>query len=465
MRMEQMLSHQAKQVQTISPVVYQSLKILQMTSEELEDFIQDSAIENPTLEVEETSDNDYTNSIELIKEHLGRTEASIYSQETQSTNGPYDASRQYDFAESTIVSLRDHLSAQFDLNLTSDDLRLLNLVIDYLDDSGYLTASAGMLGRIGGFDEEYVGYAIKYIQTLDPLGVGAKNLGECLAIQLKRQGYKDPAITRVAEEHLEDIANGNYNKIAKAVGRTTQWVRDACDTIRSLSPKPAAPFGGAPAAPIFADVRVRVDRGRPVAVLERQRYSRLYINDYYLNLSKLEGFEEAAEYLDNKIKQAQWIINAIDSRKQTLLSVATLIAERQSGFFTSNSTLQPFIMRDAALALGIHESTISRAVSGKYLTCERGIFPMKFFFTANAASTEDGYAVSRSHIVKRLGELIGAEDKASPLSDSKIAEALICEGIRISRRAIAKYRLELNIPSTNVRKAAPKPEGAGGARG
>lgn len=452
--MNQILTVAQKQNQTISPLAYQSLKILQMTANDLEDYIQDYALENPVLELDEPAINAGVPSLEALRENLSRSDeyssAREYSVSADSESFP----QARDYGEHTFVSLKEHLAAQFSAELTDDDFRLLNFVADFIDDNGYLTASNTEISQLGGFDGELVGYAVAYIQTLDPLGVGARSLGECLCAQLNLQGCKDPAIMRIVANHLEDVAAGHFSKIAKAVGKNTEWTREACAIIKTLSPKPASSFGGNPVPPLFADIRVSVNGGNPVAVIEHEAYSRPYINEYYIKLSMQDDFKEAAEYLDAKLSQARWLIDAIDNRRKTLTSIANLIAARQHEFFTdAGAALRPFTMKEAAQALEIHESTVSRAINGKYLACGRGTFPLKYFFTAAAVSQENGKGVSRNHAKDRVAQIIKEEDKASPLSDNSIAQILAGEGIGVSRRAVAKYRLELEIPCTSARRS------------
>lgn len=442
--MKHLITTEMKQQQTISPQVYQSLKILQMDLLQLDEYIRDIMLENPVLEESEPGERGVLQSLDSLREPVGWTWEDGMG--WQADEHPAPEPRALD----TGLSLREHLSSQYDPALTAEELRLLDAIVDFIDDAGYLTAGDAEISEISGFPEEYVGYGVAYLQMLDPLGICARTLTECLCIQLKRLGYRDPALQVMAERYLEDIAAGRYNKIARELGRSPQDVRGLCDIVKSLHPKPGSSFGGEAAAPVFPDIIVTVEAGRVFASLNDRGSMRPQISSYYERLARQDEYGEAAAYLEKKLAQARWIIKAVESRKTTLQSIADSIAQRHAQFFLdAGGALEPMTLRQLAAALELHESTISRAISGKYLQCWRGTFPVKYFFTA---AVGDGAAVSRNTAKNRVRALVEAEDKQRPLSDSELAALLETENVRLSRRVIAKYRAELGIPSARLRR-------------
>ena len=446
--MNHLITTELKQQQTISPQVYQSLKILQMNSIQLDEYIKDAVLENPVLEQDENAPySSGLQSLDSMRQPLTWTweEGAGWQEDDR-------PAREF-AAPDTGDSLREHLASQYNSDLSADELRLLDGIVDYLDETGYLTGTDAEISETSGFSEELVSYGVAYLQTLDPLGVCARSLTQCLCIQLDMLDYRDPTLRIMVESHLEDIAAGRYNKIAKKVGRSPQEVRRLCAIVKSLHPKPGACFGGVPAAPSIPDVIVTVEDGAVHAAVNDRGNDRVGINSYYARLARQDEYGEAAAYLAEKLAQARWIIKAVESRRSTLQAIAHGIARYQSEFFLRpEGTLRPLNLKRMAAELELHESTVSRAISGKYLQCKRGTFPLKYFFASGVGAGEDGKATSRNSIKTRIAQLIAAEDKRHPLSDSALTNILAAEGISLSRRVIAKYRSELCIPSTSVRR-------------
>lgn len=446
--MKQLLSAELGQRQTISPQVYQSLNILQMNTVQVDEYINEAALENPVLEVEEHHRDSALQSLENFSRPI--------NWEWDFSGGWWeeDKSQTRELrAPDSANSLREHLAAQFFYALDREEIRLLGNIMDHMDENGYLTATRKEIAALSGFQEEYIGYGIAYLQSLDPLGVCSQDLTECLSVQLERLGYRDPALFAMVREHLPDIAAGHFNKIAKALGRTPEEIRSLCEVIRELNPKPGAPFGELTAPVLVPDIIVTVENGRVLAEVRGRGSRKVGISSYYARIAKTDEYGEAAAYLEEKMAQAKWLIGALESRESTLQQIADMIATHQQAFFLAPAgELQPLTLKEVAQSLELHESTISRAISGKYLQCGRGSFPIKHFFPARVGDERGGGSTSNNAVKNRIKALVEAEDKASPLSDSAIVAILAEEGIRLSRRVISKYRGELLIPGSSARK-------------
>lgn len=446
--MKQLLNAELGQRQIISPQVYQSLNILQMNTMQIDEYISEAALENPVLEVDETHREAALHSLENYARPLN------WEWDFSSGWWADDQTQPRELrAPDTSGSLREHIAAQFFADLDREEIALLSSIMDYMDENGYLAASREELAGFSGFEEEYIGYGIAYLQSLDPLGVCSQNLTECLTVQLERMGYKDAALYSMVREHLPDIAAGRFQKIAKALGRTADEIRALSEIIKALNPKPGGPFGEHSTPVLVPDVFVTIENGVVVAEVRGRDTRRVRISDYYARIAKADEYGEATAYLEEKLTQAKWLVNALENRQSTLQQIADIIAGRQRDFFLLPAgELTPLTLKEVAGALELHESTISRAISGKYLQCGRGSFPLKHFFPGKVGDDAGGGATSNDAVKNRIRLLVEGEDKTAPLSDSAIVAILAEDGIRLSRRVIAKYRSELCIPGSSARK-------------
>ena len=288
------------------------------------------------------------------------------------------------------------------------------------------------------------------LRTLEPAGVGAENLSQCLALQLERAGVDGPALA-IVRDHLEALARCRFRCIADKLGVTVDEVVAARKAIRELDPRPGAVFEQpGQTAYVYPDIFVEEQDGHFVAKARAGERPAFQINGYYRELLANSGQPEVKEYLRKKVQAAQDVLGAIAQRRDTLLRCAQAIVDRQEDFFRrGEQALRPLRMADVADAVGIHESTVSRAVREKYLQCQRGVYPLGYFFSRGGAGGDMGGAAAKA----ALRRLIDGEDKAHPLSDQKLCEALAAGGCPISRRTVAKYRDELNIPGASGRKA------------
>ena len=292
------------------------------------------------------------------------------------------------------------------------------------------------------------------IHGFDPIGVGAKDLAECLMIQLRHQGQLTELFEKVVSEHLEDLANGKFGAIAKELGISPQKVQEMNDVIRSLEPKPGRLFAsGADTKYIVPDVIIEKVDDQYVVTVNESSTPRLMVSSYYSKLMKQsEEDDNLSKYLSERVNSAVWLIKSIEQRKQTIYNVVTAVVRHQKEFLDRGSKyLKTLTLKDIAEELGIHESTVSRSINGKYLQCPRGVFEIKYFFSAGVSGSH-GEGISSNSIKEFIKEIVDSEDSKSPYSDQAMVRMLEEKGISISRRTVAKYRDEMNIPSSSRRK-------------
>lgn len=351
--------------------------------------------------------------------------------------------------EETLVSF---LSRQLDrLRLEESAARLVRYLIYCLDDDGYLRTPLAELSRHGAIPLPKLEEALAVLKTLEPAGVGAAELWECLALQLERIGETGPALT-IVRDHLEALAKRHDRAIAAKLNITPAQVEEARRTIRELDPRPGSVFQRTEQVfYIQPDLTVEEQEGRLTVKSTRGERPPFRLSRYYQKLLKQSEDREVRDYLSEKLRQAENVLWAADQRGSTLLRCAQVIVERQSDFFRFGpEALRPLRMGEVAQELGLHESTVSRAVREKYLQCPQGLYPLSWFFTRSAGT---GEGVSGTAARKLLLRLIDGEDKAKPLSDQQLSEHMAREGCPISRRTVAKYREELGIPSASGRKS------------
>lgn len=415
---------QLRQTQALLPHMYQSLRLLQMNILQLSEHIEQLLLENPLLEENESFSG-----------------VSFY-------DGEYDFEQvsTSDIAE----TLQEHLALQFDVSLTGEESALLTYIVGNLNSAGYLNLTPGEIAVRTGYDEEIVSYAISYLQTLEPAGICAMNLSDCLTIQLKRMGYSDPVYYYIVLNYLEKMAKGHFTQIAKELRCSTSDVSQACGVIRMLDPKPGSAFGVDSPRYVLPDIRVTVDDDRVTASMLDTRHTCLNINHYYSNLAKHELDDNTSKFLSEKLNQAKWLMETMSLRKKTIQNIVDMVIEVQKEFFISGGALVPLSLDDAVSRLGTHKSTISRAINGKTIECSQGIIPLHRFFSIPVGKKKD---TSRDAVKKRIKELIATESEGRPLSDSDLVELFAAEGIQVSRRVLAKYRSEMNIPGVFARKA------------
>lgn len=453
----------------MTPELKQAIEILQYNSLELNEFIQDELLSNPVLQNTPNGADDVVDKEPEPEKKPSTTEDDVYDKiDWKAVAGEFEDGRgrqssyeqkedvNYDNFVASEESLSEHLQFQLQMTtLTEKEIKAALYAIENINENGYLEVGYEEISRYSGLDLDAAETVIQTIQTFDPPGVGARSLEECLLIQLTHF-HDDVSIEcRVVASYLDDLASNRIQKIAKALNITLESAQRACDRIRKLEPKPGREFAS------LRDVRyvtpdVYVDKidGKYVVRVSENSAPKLYINSYYRSLLRQESVNEnAIGYINKKLTSALKLIKSIEQRRNTIYRVCESIVEFQYDFFEKKGSmyLKPLNLKDIADEIGVHESTVSRAVNGKYLQCGQGLFEIKHFFQSGVTGAF-GEGVSAESIKMLIKDLVNEEDPKKPLSDQKISNELGKAGIKVSRRTIAKYRDELNIPSTSKRK-------------
>lgn len=446
-----------KQAQTLSPQMMQAMEILQMGSQELLEYIQETLQENPVLESEERRQPEESPEDALLRRKLEWLES------TDVQNRWYHQEDAQDLSDLTVgavgadpgeESLYYYLRSQIQFETLPKPLAAaVRCVLESLSGNGYLDDPIADLATHAGVDEKTMERAVELVQALEPAGVGARNLSECLCLQLTRRGETGLPLT-IADRYLEAMSKDHYNLIARETGASREDIQAACKVIRSLNPRPGAGFAPREALGYITPDLVVVSFEDHFEILSNDYYfPSLKVSSYYHQLMRSTDESQVKDYLTNKVRQAKWVVNSVEQRRSTLMACANCIVERQESFFRRGpGHLRPMTLADVAQALEVHESTVSRAVKDKYLQCAHGVFPLGYFFSRALPTGSGGDSVSAEQAKSAIKKLIAAEDKKKPLSDQKLCQLLTEQGIEISRRTVAKYRDELGISSTSGRK-------------
>ncbi|TCP55833.1 RNA polymerase RpoN-/SigL-like sigma 54 subunit [Tumebacillus sp. BK434] len=422
----------------------QAIALLQFSSLELLDYLESETQQNPVLEVERTID--WTELAKELNKNGGT--AGMGSASGSQLEEAADGIRQG-------ITLHDHLEKQLRLlPLNSEALRIGQYLIGSLDSNGYLTVSPEDCAEALGVTRERVLQALSHVQSLEPTGVGARDLAECLRLQLAEKTEVPPEIYPLIDHYLEDVAQGRITRVAGQLKVQPAEVQRMVDLLKTLDPKPGRMYSNEAPTYIIPDVTVeRVGLDYVVLVNEKST-PRLRINDFYRNMltSGDELHKETKEYISGKLNGALWLLKSIEQRRQTIFHVTSAIVELQRGFFEDGVRgLKPLTLRQVAEKVGLHESTVSRATTGKFAQTPRGVFELKYFF-GSGVQTAAGDSASAESIKSQIKQLVAAENPKKPLSDQKLTELLQEKGIEIARRTVAKYREEENIPSSAQRK-------------
>jgi RNA polymerase sigma-54 factor len=352
-------------------------------------------------------------------------------------------------------SLNEYLMEQVsELDETELCKSVCNYIIESLDSKGYLDMTAEVLAGELRIEEEIVDYAINVVQSLEPEGIAARNLKECLKIQIARKGLVDVNIYRIIDEYLELLAENKFNTIAKDLGIDVIKAQEYGDLIRTLQPKPSSGFyTGEQVKYVVPDAYIKKIDKEYFVIMNDELGPKLTISTVYKQILKSDSDKEAVEYIKDKLNSAVFLIKSIEHRKTTIYRVLEKIIELQRDFFDyGKERLKPLTLREIADSLEIHESTVSRAIRDKYVLTDRGTIKIKDMFTTGMSSSRGGEDVSTNIIKNAIAKLIEEEDKKSPLSDQHICDVLNRSGTNISRRTVAKYREELGIKSSKGRK-------------
>lgn len=469
----------------LTPQLQQSIKLLQLSTVEMQQEIERYLLENPMLERDDDNGQESfagaqqfdspTSNSERVAEERGASDerdqqevpsspAEIDDDRWTSDAGTFTGAGRDDDEDgeshdihAATISLRDHLGWQLGMTQLSErDRSLVRFLIEALDDDGYLSVPLQELWETlppeYEIEVEELEIALRHIQNFDPTGVGARNLQECLLLQLKalNDEIDGPLATDIVSRHLDLLAARDFAKIRRLTGADDEDLKAAHALITSLNPRPAAGYAQLEARYITPDVIVKKLKGKWTAYINPDAYPRLRINRLYAEI--LARQRRGNGNLTGQLQEARWLIKNVQQRFDTIHRVTQAIVERQRQFFEHGEVaMRPLVLREIADILGLHESTVSRVTSQKYMATPRGIFELKYFFGSHV-STDTGGACSATAIRALIKQLISAEDGKKPLSDSQLSEILGQQGIVVARRTVAKYRESLNIPPVNLRK-------------
>ena len=453
------LNMSMKQTQTLSPQMMQSMEILQMGSQELLEYIENQVQENPVLEMEEKyAGKDEGIDLQRKLEWLESTDAQnrVYHQQDSEDDGT-DPVSNYGNADETEENLYLYVLSQLELlDLEPELLEAGRFLVESLNQNGWLDEPLEDLAVQMEKPLDLAARALEIVQSLEPAGVGARTLSECLVLQLNRREDSGLAI-RIAQDYLDPLSKNRYGFIAKALGATQEQVYAACELIRSLNPRPGGGFAAREnLIYINPDIFVVNFPDHFELLTNDYFFPTLNVSSYYCRMLRDSKDDEVKDYLVNKVRQAKWVVRSIEQRRSTLMQCAEVMLDLQEDFFRHGpGHLKPMSLADIAQRVGVHESTVSRTVKDKYLQCSSGVYPLSYFFSRSLGGGVvggPGDASSPDTAKAMLKKLITEEDKHKPLSDQKLCELMAKDGCEISRRTVAKYRDELGIPSTTGRK-------------
>ncbi|AEF16853.1 MULTISPECIES: RNA polymerase factor sigma-54 [Thermoanaerobacterium] len=438
-----------KQVQKLlmTPQLKQAIEILQLNSYELNELITSELETNPMLEAYE----DKEDIIEIYHELNKNSDLEKYN---YSSDDEERDDLSFENMVSTDTSLTDHLLFQLHITpLTKKIKEICKVIIYDLDSNGYLNDDIEKLSEDYNYSEEDIMTALNVVQSFDPPGIAARNLTECLMLQLKSKNMYNGVVKEIVENYLNEIADNKLSFIAKKLNVDIREVQNAVDEIKKLNPRPGSSFSSYNDIKyVIPDAYIKKIDGDYVVLINESLYPGLRINKSYESILTATDDDNTRKYLSNKIQSAMWLIKSIESRRDTLYKVLSAIVKEQRSFFDREQKyIKPMNLKKIADAVGVHESTVSRAVNGKYVDTPLGVFEIRYFFQSGIGNG-DGEMFSQEMIKEMIKQLINEEDPQDTLSDQKIAEILSQKGITISRRTVAKYREEMNIPSSNKRK-------------
>jgi len=477
----------------MTPQLQQAIRLLALSNLEIESVIAEELEKNPLLdsgasEPEEPSEPD----VEPDGDGFGEEEPATADRLIEAGDAQADAPLDVDYGEETfhhdsaidgapgmdgglgleglgggaaeapdseamlspVPSLQDHLLAQAGTCLDGVDLLVAQHLIDHIDEAGYLAISPLELSHMLGVALFRVEAVLAVVQSFDPSGVGARNLAECIAIQAREADRYDPAMARLID-NLDLLARGALPQLRRICGVDEEDMADMIRELRGYDPKPGLRFGGEPVRAVVPDIFVARTRSGGWAVeLNSATMPRLLVNrSYYVELVRGNRDKAGRTWLSECLSNANWLVKALDQRARTIVKVATELVSQQEAFFLHGvAHLRPLTLKAVADAIGMHESTVSRVTSNKYLSCERGLFELKYFFTSAIQSADGGEAASAEAVKSHIRALIAAEDPKAILSDDKLVELLGARGFDIARRTVAKYREAMGLGSSVQRR-------------
>ena len=474
--MKQGLQLRLSQQLAMTPQLQQAIRLLQLSTLELQQELQQALESNPLLEqidtheeidTRETQDSETLDTADALEQKempeelpLDASWDTIYTAGTPSgTSGDYIDDQLPVYQGETTQTLQDYLMWQVELTPFSDtDRAIATSIVDAVDDTGYLTVPLeDILESMGDeeIDIDEVEAVLKRIQRFDPVGVAAKDLRDCLLIQLSQFDKTTPWLEEarlIISDHLDLLANHDFRTLMRVTRLKEDVLKEAVNLIQSLDPRPGQSIQTGEPEYVIPDVLVRKHNGHWTVELNSDSIPRLQINQHYASMCNNARNDGDSQFIRSNLQDAKWLIKSLESRNDTLLRVSRCIVEQQQAFFEQGEvSMKPMLLADIAQAVEMHESTISRVTTQKYLHSPRGIFELKYFFSSHV-NTEGGGEASSTAIRALVKKLIAAENPAKPLSDSKLTSLLSEQGIMVARRTVAKYRESLSIPPSNQRK-------------
>lgn len=452
--MEQSLSLNLGQKLAMTAKLQQAIQILQLSAQDLRSEIEKEYLENPALEMEETSSEPENN--EKLTER--------YSIEEIAALGNYladdeprkplqkEVQQSFDAVAVPMESLGEILMEQVNFTFASGvEKKIAQYIVGSIDDRGYLNVSVQDIATAMHVAEIKIQEVLAVIHTFEPSGVGARDLRECLKIQAKQQDIYKGLIAAILDAHLDAVAEAHFKNIAETENCSLAEVQAAVDIIRRLNPKPGSSYGGNHSEYIVPDVVVRKIDGEYVVLVNDYGIPRLNINSTYRRGNNFD--DSTKKYIEQRVNSAVWLIKSIEQRRQTLFNVVTEIVRQQQEFFDKGPAhLKPLLMKNVAEQVNVHESTVSRAVANKYMEMPRGIVSLKKFFTANIGSDVEGEELIAAQVKLAIKDLIAQENPQKPWSDQQLSDLLKKKAMKISRRTVMKYREQMGYSSSVKRK-------------
>ncbi|MEI6970896.1 MAG: RNA polymerase factor sigma-54 [bacterium] len=475
------LSQEQRMQMVLAPQLRQSLEMLQLPVLELQTLIRQELEKNPTLEevppptpeaeapptpaeehiepagVQESAAMDFNKDFQTLARLDQEWRDYFFQEESKRTFSSDQAERRQFFMDSMPQkeSLQEHLLKQLDMTaMSEDDRQVGELIIGTINEDGYLTSSVEELAATAAIDPAHMHDVLAVVQDFNPTGVGTRNLRECLQLQMDRLGKADTLAYKLVADHLESLAGHKIPDIARALKVSTEEVQAAANFISTLDPKPGRAYSTEVPDYVLPEVAVvKTDNGYTV-VLNDENLPHIRISNHYRQLmDDASTPADVKEYIVQKVRSGVFMIKSIEQRQRTLYKIATEIVNAQTAFLDSGlAYLKPLTMAQVAGIVGVHETTVSRAVSGKYMQTPVGVFEMKYFF-APGFRTEEGKDISNKSVQDMIAKLVAEEDRSSPLSDQEIVGKLRAQGVTIARRTVTKYRIVLRIAPSHMRKA------------
>ncbi len=481
---------------TMTPQLQQAIKLLQLSTIELQQEIQEALDANPLLEAEDDyhlgdapvhnemnsqdrepqGETDYSTQEDFYEPEIPDSSESMTEQNIKEdlpldsnwddlvsaapVANTYNGEEDTVFQGETTETLQDYLRWQMELTPFSEtDRAIAEIIIEAIDESGLLTISCDDILESLAMDDveaDEVEAVIKRIQLFDPVGVGARTIQECLLVQLKQFDPKTPYLSETCEiirEYADYLANRDFRSLMRVTKLKEEELREVMRLIHSLNPRPGADVIREEQQYTIPDVSVTKVKGRWLVELNPDAFPKIRINEQYAAMSRNARNSSDSQFIRSHLQEAKWFLKSLESRNETLLKVANCIVQQQQAFFEhGEEAMKPMVLNDVAEMVGMHESTISRVTTQKFMHTPKGIFELKYFFSSHV-STESGGECSSTAIRAFIKKLVAAENPAKPLSDSRMAEILSEQGINVARRTIAKYRESLYIPPSNQRKS------------